>query len=136
MISMFEQGSQICQLHLDTFPGNSAAQKKTAFDLMVELAMAYTSDSIKRTELLKVRGDKVEALGLSRPRRGRRAAPSLKRPAAAHPAPPSCEDPGAAAGGGALPVARAAKKARLAIRRRPAADAARAVQDHVDHMYV
>ena len=123
MVSMFEQGSQICQIHLDTFEGDTETQQKSAFDLMVELAMAYTSDSINKTELLQVRGDKVEALGLGRPKRGRKATASLKRPAAAPPATPSPASPGAVdVADGGLPVA---KKTRLAIRREPAAAATR-----------
>ena len=35
---------------------------------MVEIAMAYTSDTITKGQLLQVRGDKVEAMGLGRPK--------------------------------------------------------------------
>ena len=70
LVSMYEHGCQIWQIHLATFGGNVNTQKETAFDFTVELAMAYTSDNINKYELLQRRCDKVEALGLGRPKRG------------------------------------------------------------------
>ena len=145
MISMYEQGCQICQIHLDTFRGNIGTQRKSAFDLMVEIAMAYTSDTITKGQLLQVRGDKVEAMGLGRPKRGRKA----KRHVAASDG-ADLPDAGvsvAASDGADLPGARVSNKRRLAVRRRPAAATTRrrpaaaavpaqAAQYTVDDMHV
>ena len=84
LISMFEQGSQVCQVHLDCFPGDQKSQKLEAFQLMKEIAMAYSSDSVKKGDLLGMRDDRLARLGLLRPKRGRakRLADTAKRPAA------------------------------------------------------
>ena len=85
LISMFEQGSQVCQVHLDCFPGDQKSQKLEAFQLMKEIAMAYSSDSVKKGDLLGMRDDRLARLGLLRPKRGRakqRLADAAKRPAA------------------------------------------------------
>ena len=107
--SMSEQGCQICQIHLDTLGGNINTQKKTAFDLMVGVAMGYTSDNTKKDELLQRRDDKVEALGLGRPKGGRNA----KRLVAASDGadlPTAVASVAASDGGADLPVARVLKK--------------------------
>ena len=70
---MYEHGCQIWQIHLATSGGNINTQKKSAFDFTVELAMAYTSDNINKYGLSQRRCDKVEALGLGRPKRGGKA---------------------------------------------------------------
>ena len=80
LIPMLEQGSQVCQVHLDCFPGDEKSQKHEAFQLMKEIAMAYSSDSVKKGDLPGMRDDRLARLGLLKPKRGRVAA--AKRPAA------------------------------------------------------
>ena len=80
LISMLEQGSQVCQVHLDCFPGDENPQKHGASQLMKEIAMAYSSDSVKKGDLLGMRDDRLARLGLLRLKRGRLAA--TRRPAA------------------------------------------------------
>ena len=82
LISMLEQGSQVCQVHLDCFPGDEKSQKHEAFQLMKEIVMAYGSDSVKKGDPLGMRDDRLARLALLRPKRGRAKGLAAKRPAA------------------------------------------------------
>ena len=83
IISMLEQGCQVCQVHVDNFLGNFEEQKAVAFDFMKEIAMAYCSNKIKKDELFTARGDKLISMGLDRPMKGKKRGSLMKKPSGA-----------------------------------------------------
>lgn len=117
MVSMFEQGSQVCQIHLDAFPGDLGSQKREAFQLMQEIAMSYVCDRIKKCDLYSTRDDRLERLGMLRPRKGRAKGSKAK----ARPAGVEKEEDGFAGAGEAGSKALSGRKRGLVVKRRPAA---------------
>jgi len=115
MVSMWEQGSQVCQIHLDAFPGDVGSQRREAFQLMRELAMSYACGRIEKSDLYSTRDDRLERLGLLRPRRGRAKGSKAKK-AKARPVGVEKE-----AGEAVSTAARSGRKRGLVLKRRPAA---------------
>jgi len=64
----------VCQVPLKVFEGSQAQQTQAAVSFMVDIAKVYCEGKLQKDQLHQARDDKLVAMGLRPPKRGRTSA--------------------------------------------------------------